>query len=459
MPLRIANAAGFWGDDLSAARRLLATEQIDYLTLEYLAELTMSILARQRQKNPLAGYATDVCTVLSDILPQLQQQSQLRLVTNAGGVNPRACVQAISQLLVQNQLSELPVACVAGDDLLPRLPELQRQGLRFENLDTGQPLHELSAPIIAANAYLGAQGIVEALSAAARIVITGRVADASLCVGPAQHHYGWNNTDYHQLAGASVAGHLIECGAQVTGGLTDRWSQLDLTDVGYPIAEIDADGSCTITKPRSSGGEVTTATVKQQLVYEIGDPTAYHTPDVTVDFTTLAVTSESTDRVRVTQATGRQPPASYKVSLCYAAGYVASGQLLIAGRDCQKKAGYCAELMRRRLQRNGLLPNRWQVELLGANHGVPGLLPAPTDAYEVILRITGQDLDRQRVEALTREFAPLITNGPAGIAGYAAGRAEVRPQFAYWPTTIPRELVTPTVTVLPAATWLHEVVR
>jgi hypothetical protein len=456
MPLRIANAAGFLGDNLDAPRLTVEKAEVDYLTLEYLAELTMSILARQREKNPRLGYAEDFLTVLVSLIPALTRRTQLRIVTNAGGVNPLACAHAAGAVLVSSGLSSRRIGVVTGDDLLPRIYELQEAGCRFEHLDTGEPLADLASPIVCANAYLGARPIAEALAADADLVITGRVADASLTVGPAAHHFDWAWDDWHTLAGASVAGHLIECGAQVTGGLSADWHELNLADVGYPIAEVERDGSCVITKPNDTGGAVNRRTVAEQLVYEIGNPAHYLTPDVDVDFTTVELAEAGDNRVAVRGATGRPPPEQYKVSLAYHDGYMASGQLLVYGPDCVSKAHACGEMIRRRLSRAGLQFEDWHVECLGANEAAPGLHAAPDGVREVMLRVTARDPRREALARFAKEFAPLITSGPPGIAGYATGRPQVRPVFAYWPTLVPRELIAPKVEVRTPREWMAE---
>ena len=454
MPLRIANAAGFLGDNLDAPRLTVERAEVDYLTLEYLAELTMSILARQREKNPRLGYAEDFLTALVSLVPALTKQPRLRIVTNAGGVNPLACAHAVGAVLVSSGLSSRRIGVVTGDDLLPRLPELQGAGCRFENLDSGEPLADLTSPIVCANTYLGARPIAEALASGADLVITGRVADASLTVGPAAHHFDWAWDNWNTLAGGSVAGHLIECGAQVAGGLFRDWAALNLAEVGYPIAELERDGSCVITKPNDSGGAVTRRTVAEQLVYEIGDPAHYLTPDVDVDFTTVELAETEENRVAVRGATGRPPPDPYKVSLAYRDGYTATGQLLVYGNDCVSKAHACGEMIRRRLVRAGCNFQLWHMECLGANEAVPGLHAAPEGIREVMLRITARDSRPEALERFAKEFAPLITSGPPGIAGYAAGRPVVRPVFAYWPTLVPCELVVPRMEVRTAREWM-----
>lgn len=444
----IANAAGFWGDSLSAPRALLERARVKYLTLEYLAELTMSILAQQRLKNPALGYAADFLTVLADIAPFLAERPEFCIVTNAGGMNPLACAREAAKILGTAKLGELKIGVVSGDDLLPRIAELRRE-VPFTNLDTGQPLSTLvDKPIVAVNAYLGARGITDALAGGARLVITGRVADASLTVGPAMHEYDWSWNDWDRLAGASVAGHLIECGAQATGGLSFDWPRLDLANVGYPIVELNKDGTAILTKPPSTSGAVTTATAAAQLVYEIGDPRAYLTPDVSVDFTTVELEQAGTDRVLVRGATGRAATDSYKVSLAFADGFTSAGQFLVYGPDCVNKARAIAAMIEARVRHAGFHLDDVHVECLGANEAVPGLHAPPSNLREVVLRVGVHAYDRAAVERFTREFAPLITSGPPGIAGYASGRPEVRPRFSYWPTLVPKALVTPQVEIM-----------
>jgi hypothetical protein len=449
----VGNGAGFLGDQLEAPRRLVESVRLDYLTLEYLAELTLSILARQREKDPAAGYAADFLEVLASLAPALVDQAGLRIVTNAGGMNPPACAAAASSVLCAARLSDVRIGVVTGDDLVARLPELQQAGCRFEHQDTGQPFDTQYQSPVCANAYLGAAPISQALAQGARIVVTGRVADASLTLGPVAHEFGWAWEDWNRLAAGSVAGHLIECGAQVTGGYLADWYGLDLAHVGYPIAEIAPDGSAVITKPKDTGGRVSRETVAAQLVYEIGDPAHYLTPDVDCDFTTVDVAESGVDRVHVSGATGRPAPTDYKVSLAYRNGYTTSGQLLVHGPDCVRRARHCAEMVFARLRDAGWTFEETLVECLGAGEGVPG---APAfDPPEVVLRISVRDPRRTAVERFGRELAPLVTSGPAGLAGYVTARGPVRPVYAYWPTLVPRELVQAKVEVRTAAEWVE----
>ena len=455
--IRIANGAGFLGDWIDAPRRLVERSEVDYLTIEHLAELTMSILARLREKDPNAGYAEDFLDVLRSLVPALKQQTQLKIVANSGGMNPPGCVRAAAKTLDEAGLGSTAIGCVAGDDLLPRITELMHGGCALANLDSGEPLTELlkRQSIVSANAYLGARPIAEALADGARIVVTGRVADASLTVGPVMKEFEWDWSDWNKLSAASVAGHLIECGAQATGGYSVDWQQYQLSDVGYPIAELSAEGRTIITKPDGSGGAVTRRTVVEQLVYEIGDPRHYLTPDVDCDFTTVEVAEVAKDRVEVRGATGRPASDTYKVSLAYRDGWMAAGQLLVYGPDCREKAEASAKIILDRCKLAGYDLARSHAELLGYGGGVPGtwFWRKYQTPGELVLRVAAHDPRREAVEYFAKQFAPLITSGPAGLAGYAAGRPQVRPVFAYWPALVPKSVVQPRVEVRTAKEW------
>jgi hypothetical protein len=454
MPLRIANGAGFLGDSLTAPRRLVEAARVDYLTLEYLAELTMSILARAREKDASAGYATDFIDVLASLTTELQKQPQLKIVTNAGGMNPQSCAREAANVLTKAGLSDVRIGVVSGDDLLPQLPSM-RAADQLLDMDGKLCTQWPDSPFVSANAYLGARPFVEALAAGARIVITGRVADASLTVGPAMHELGGDWNDWNRLAAFSVVGHLIECGAQVTGGYSTRWADFaNLAAVGYPIAEIEADGSTVITKPDGSGGAVTRRTVIEQLTYEIGDPAHYLTPDVDVDFTTVTVEEVGRDRVLVRGAAGRPATDTYKLSAAYRDGFLAAGELLVYGEDAVGKAHACAEMILKRVAAAGFSLARTGVELLGV--GSAAGFTGAAGAREVVLRVAAHDANRAAVERFTKEFAPLITGGPAGLAGYASGRPTIRSVFAYLPLLVPKPLVSPQIAVHSAADLLRQ---
>lgn len=449
--VRVGNGCGFWGDNLDAPVRLAGAGRLDYLTLEYLAELTMSILAVQKAKDAAGGFATDFIDVLARLAPILKEQPRLKIVTNAGGMNPRACALRAKDVLAAAGLHDKRVAVVSGDDLLPRLDELLANGHPLNHLDNGGPLSSIRDKVVSANAYLGAKPIAEALKLGADVVVTGRVADASLTVGPAAFEFGWGfgESDLDRLAAGTVAGHLIECGAQVTGGL---WigadDSTDLANVGYPVAEIREDGSFTISKPPQTGGVVNLETVAEQLLYEVGDPARYLTPDVAADFTTVKLAQHGPDVVSVTGGTANGVTDTYKVSIAYRDGYTSAGTLVIAGPNAAQKARRSGAILLEKLKHAGFTYAETRVEALGAGDCVPGVVNATSDAPEVVLRVAVRDPRKAAVERFTKEFAPLVTSGFPGTTGYTTGRPPVREVFAYWPALIAKSAVAPVVEVL-----------
>jgi hypothetical protein len=447
--VRIGNGCGFWGDNLDAPILLAERGQLDYLTLEYLAELTMSILALQKQRNPETGFASDFLDVLDRLGPPLRAQPRLKVITNAGGMNPAACARAARIILNRAGLTERGIAIVTGDDLLPALDNLLAQGHRFTNLDTGEPLDSIRLRVVSANAYLGSLPIVLGLREGASIVITGRVADASLTLAPAAYEFNWTWDAWDRLAAATVAGHLIECGAQATGALWCNWREApDLAGVGYPFVDVEEDGSFTLSKPSGTGGAVNRETVIEQLLYEVGDPANYLTPNVVVDFTSLALTETGRDQVRVTNAHGKPETDSYKVSIAYRDGFAASGTLVVVGPGAVDKARQCGAMILERLKRAGAEPQHSYVECLGAGDCVPGVGGPWPDPPEVVLRVSVRDARRGVVERFSKELAPLVTSGPPGVTGYTGGRPKVREVFAYWPTLVPKDVVVPEVQVV-----------
>ncbi len=444
--VRIGNGCGFWGDSADAPVLLAEQGALDCLTLEYLAELTMSILALQKQRDPQLGYARDFIDVLERLVPQLTRQPRLKIVTNAGGMNPTACASRAREVLDRAGLHDRRIGVVSGDDLLPRLDELLAAGHALAHLDTGEPLAGIRERVVSANAYLGSPPIAEALRQGAHVVITGRVADAALTLAPAAYELGWSWDDWDRLSAGSIAGHIIECGAQATGGLWCNWTETNLADVGYPLAEIAEGGSFTVRKPPGSGGAVNVETVSEQLLYEVGDPAAYLTPDVTADFTSVRLTQTALDVVFVTGARGKPAPERYKVSIAYRDGYAASGTLVIAGPSAADKARKVGEMILSRLGRAGAAPEHSLIECLGAGDSLPGVLPR-ADPPEVVLRLSVRDARKAVVERFSRELAPMVTSGPPGVTGYTTGRPAVREVFAYWPALIDREAVPAHVTL------------
>jgi hypothetical protein len=442
--LKIANASGFWGDQPEAAARLVAEQpDIDYLTLDYLAEVSLSIMAMMRARDPGSGYARDFLDALGSLCPFWSAGGRTKVVTNAGGLDPEACARACAEVLRSANLGRLRVAAVTGDDVLA---VLKSDPGGFANLETGSPLSAVAPRLVTANAYLGAGVIADALRAGADIVVTGRVADPSLTVGPCIAEFGWSPADHDRIAGATVAGHLIECGTQACGGFSTDW--LDLPDnqsIGFPIAEVSGDGTCVVTKPAGSGGAVTVQTVKEQLLYEVGDPGSYLSPDATVSFLTLRVEAAGADRVRVRGAAGRAPSDSYKVSATYADGYKAHGMITVFGHDAVRKARRAGEGVLQRLQRAGCVYREHLIECLGTGASVRGIASRMSDTHlvETVLRVSVAADAREPVERFAKEIAPLVTCGPQGVTGYASGRPRVQPIFGYWPTLVPRSAVAP----------------
>jgi hypothetical protein len=445
--IRIGNGCGFWGDNLDAPARLAKAGTLEYLTLEYLAELTMSILAVQKAKDPTAGFATDFIDVLGSLAPVLHEQRDLMIVTNAGGMNPRACATRAKSVLAGSGV-EKRLAVVTGDDLFPRLNELFAAGHTLNHLDTGAPLAAIRDKVVSANAYLGAKPIADALRLGAEVVITGRVADASLTLGPAVHEFGWGfgAADLDRLAAGTVAGHLIECGAQATGGLwIGAGESTQLGDVGYPIAEIAEDGTFTITKPPGTGGAVNVETISEQLLYEVADPARYFTPDVTADFTTVKLAQLKPDVVAVTGGTANGVTDTYKVSIAYRDGFMSAGTLVLAGPNAGRKAQLSGAIILEKLKQAGFTYQDARVEALGAGDCIPGVVTATADPPEVVLRVAVRDPRQAAVERFTKEFAPLVTSGLPGTTGYTTGRPSVRAVFAFWPALIAKSAVTPHV--------------
>jgi hypothetical protein len=453
--IRIANGQGFWGDSLEAPVQQVRHGPIDYLTLDYLAEVTMSILQKQRSRDPKAGYARDFVDMIGRVLPDLIER-RVRVIANAGGVNPIACRDAVLEIAKKQDI-EVKVATVTGDDIMARLDDFIHRGVELKNMETGEPLSAIRPRVESANVYFGAFPIAEALGRGAQIVITGRVTDTGLALAPMIHEFQWKADDWDRLAAGTIAGHTIECGAQCTGGNCQvDWETIpNLADIGYPIIEAEHDGSFAITKHAGTGGRVTVASVKEQLLYEMGDPREYITPDCVADFTTIKLEQAGPDRVRFTGIRGRAATQFYKVSISYAAGYKAIGSMVYAWPDAYKKARAADKILRERLGHLGLKFDAIRTEFLGANacHGIAAAEPSPEmarDLAEVVLRFGVRSSDRVSAERFTREIAPLALNGPPVVSGLGLGRPRVEQIVAYWPALIPKSEVKPEVTVWPS---------
>ncbi|MBD2860188.1 DUF1446 domain-containing protein [Spongiibacter sp. KMU-158] len=442
--VRIANGQGFWGDSLMAPIRLIEDGPIDYLTLDYLAEITMSVLQKQRQRKPESGYATDFIDLLKIIMPQCQQKG-IKILCNAGGVNPRACVDAIKSTLQEMGMSGIKIAMADGDDLLPQIHELIDGGEPFTNLDNGGSISEIRDRITSANAYTGAEPLVEALKQGADIIVTGRTADPSLVLAPLMYEFGWAEDDYDKKAAGTIIGHLLECGAQSTGGNFTDWRDVpDFAHIGYPIAEVSADGSFVLTKHEGSGGLVNEDTVASQLLYELGDPENFLSPDCTSDFTSIQLEQVGENRVRASGIKGRAPTDSYKVSMSFANGYRVLGQLTFTGPDAVAKAELGAEIIFERCAMYGkpIPEDKRFVEVFGNAACYKGAIADPVQPSEVLLRVGAKSHDREQLEILGREIAPLVTAGPIGVTGYAGSRARPTEIIGYWPTLVKKSKVT-----------------
>jgi hypothetical protein len=442
--IRIANGQGFWGDWLEAPVRLVEGGPIDYLMLDYLAEVTMSILQKQKQADPSLGYAKDFPPLIGRIAGRIKER-KIRVVANAGGVNPIACAREVRRLA-----PSLTVAVVLGDDVFPRLDEMLSRGIEMRSMDTGEPLSKIRNRILSANAYIGAIPLIEALDTGADVVITGRCTDTALALAPMIHEFGWSETDWDRLAAGTIAGHIIECGAQGSGGNCQAsWKSMpDMANIGYPIIEAEPDGTFVITKHPGTGGRVNAEVVKEQLVYEIGDPQSFVTADCISDFTSIHLQEDGPDRVRISGVKGRPRPDALKLSISFEAGYKAIGTLVYSWPDALEKARAADQIVRTRLAQLGLRFDEIYTEYFGFNacHG-PAAAPV-VDPAEIQIRIGVRGQNKKSVDRFTRELIPLVLSGPPTATGYGEGRPHVRDIVAYWPALAPRDEIRTTVEVI-----------
>ena len=448
--VRIAAGQGFWGDWPEAPVRQVRGGPIDYLMMDYLAEVTMSIMQKQKSRDPNAGYARDFVPLMERILPDISANG-IRVVTNAGGVNPRGCAEAVLDVARRLGLrGKLRVGLVSGDDMLHRLDDLIAKGQPLADLDTGRPLSDVRDRVVSANAYLGMAPVVEALGGGANVVVTGRVTDTGLTLGPMVHEFGWAADAWNKLAAGTVAGHIIECGAQASGGnLLKDWKRVKgLENPGFPIIEAREDGTFDVTKHPGTGGVVSVPSITEQLVYEMGDPRTYITPDCIADFTTIRLEQAGKDRVAVSGIEGRPRTDQLKVSIAYFYGYKAVGTLVYAWPEAYEKAKAADRVLRGRLEGLGLEFEQILTEFVGvdATHGRLAGPPSP-DLAEVELRIGVRAREKGPVERFTREIAPLVLTGPPSVTGFAGGRPRVEEIVAYWPALVDRTEVEPGVTV------------
>ena len=449
--VRIAAGQGFWGDLPDAPVRQVEGGPIDYLMLDYLAEVTMSIMQKQRSRDPSAGYAKDFVPLMNQILPACVERN-IRVTANAGGVNVEGCADAVREVARGLGLAgKLRIGLVTGDDIMAKLDEFLDRGIELRNMDTGVALSTVRDRIQSANVYLGAAPMVAALNRGAQIVITGRATDTGLTLAPLMHEFGWAPDDWNKIAAGTIAGHIIECGAQCSGGNCQyEWRNIpNLASVGFPIVEAAPDGTFVITKHEGTGGWVIIPSVKEQLVYEMGDPHSYITPDCVADFTTVRLEYEGRHRVRVFGIEGRPATNTLKVSISYSAGYKAVGTLAYSWPEAYDKAQAADRILRERLDRLGLKFDQILTEFVGANatHGPLAGAPSP-DLPEVQLRVGVRSENRTAVERFTKEIAPLVLTGPPGVTGFAGGRPKVEEIVAYWPALIPKEEINPVVDII-----------
>lgn len=451
--IRIAAGQGFWGDLLTAPIDQVRRGPIDYLMLDYLAEVTMSILQKQRQRDPNAGYARDFIDLMREILPDCVEKN-IKVIANAGGVNVNGCAEALKAVVEEKSYSgKVRIGLVEGDDILPRLDELMEGGVRFINMDTGESLESIRDKVQSANVYLGAAPIVEALDKGAQIVVGGRLTDTGLALAPMVHEFGWSFDDFDRIAAGTIAGHIIECGAQSSGGNCQYdWQNIpDLANVGFPIVEAGESGEFVVTKHDGTGGRVNIQSIREQLLYEMGDPKAYITPDVVADFTTIRLEDAGTDRVRVHGIKGNPRTDFFKVSIAYSAGWKAVGTLVYSYPDAYEKAKAADRILRERLERLGLQFDLIHTEFVGVNATHGHLSGEPRkDIPEVQLRIGVRGQKKEDVSRFTKELAPLILTGPPSVTGFAGGRPKVEEIMAYFPALIPKTSIQTKVTILEA---------
>lgn len=442
--IRIANGQGFWGDWLEAPVRLVEQGPIDYLALDYLAEITMSILQKQKQADPKLGYARDFPPLIARIAKKIRERG-VKVIANAGGVNPVSCAEEVARVA-----PGIKVAVVLGDDVFGRIDEFLEKRYEMRDMDTGEPIAGIRDRILSANAYIGAFPLAEALATGADVVIAGRSTDTALTLAPMIHRFGWQVEEYDKLAAGTIAGHIIECGAQCSGGNCQvDWETIpDMANIGYPIIEAEPDGAFTVTKHASAGGRVSSDTVKEQLLYELGDPKNYITPDCVADFTSIRLTDTGPDRVRVSGIRGGARPPSLKLSISYANGWKAIGTLVYSWPQARQKAQAADRIVRERVRQLGLAFDEIYTEFFGMDACLGPAAPPNPDPPELQVRIGVRGADKKAVDRFTRELIPLVLNGPPGATGFGDGRPPAREIVAYWSALVPREEITTRVEVV-----------
>ena len=449
--IKIASGQGFWGDLIDAPFHQVTKGDVDYLVMDYLAEVTMSILQKQKNKNPELGYAKDIPELMKRILPIIKDKN-IKVITNGGGVNPIACANAVLEVAKNLSINNLKIGVVLGDNIKDDLETLFSNGATLNNMETGESIELVKDKILSANVYFGAFPIVEALQKGADIVITGRTTDTGLTLAPMIYEFGWKQNEYDLLSAGTVAGHILECGAQSSGGnfLGDWQSIPDMAEIGFPIAEAYPNGDVIITKHSNTGGRVSFETVAEQLLYEIGDPTSYITPDCVADFTSIKLEDLGNDRVKVYDVKGFPETEFYKVSCSYADGYSAISTLTYSWPQALAKAKAADEILRKRLANLLLQFDEIRTEFVGYNstHGPLAVQLDEDNINEIMLRVGVRSHDYKSVERFGKEIAPLILTGPPAVTGFAGGRPKPSEVVAYWPALISKKLVNPNVEIM-----------
>ncbi len=444
--IRIASGQGYWGDRFDAPIDQVREGDVDYLVMDYLAEVTMSIMQKQKSRDPNLGYAKDFIPLMETLLPLLVEKN-VKLITNAGGVNPVGCMIAVRAVAEKLGLSGVKIAAVYGDDILEQLDTLIASGHALKNMENDAPLSSVRKQVSSANVYFGARPVVEALQQGAQVIVTGRVTDTGISLAPMVHEFGWAWDDWDKLAAGVIGGHINECGAQASGGnFFAGWKEVpNMERIGFPIVEAYPDGHLVITKHESLGGLVNELTVKEQLVYELGNPAEYITPDAVADFTSIRLKQEGKNRVGVYDVKGRPDTPFYKVSISYFDGYTAIGNLTYTWPDALEKAKKADEIIRKRLEYLGLSFQDIHTEYLGYNACHGDTAPPIDEPNEVVLHIGVRGQNYRDMNKFSREVIPLVLTGPPTVTGFGGGRPKVREVIAYWPALLKKEAVQPKV--------------
>jgi hypothetical protein len=446
--IRIASGQGFWGDLIDAPINQATQGDVDYIMMDYLAEVTMSILQKQKIKDAKFGYARDIPPLMEKLLPIITHKN-IKVITNGGGVNPIACMEAVFEVARKLNIKHLKIGVVYGDNILDKIGEFISKGIELKNMDTGDSAKTILDKVLSANVYFGAKPIVDCLKQGADIVITGRVTDTGLTLAPMIYEFGWDMNNFDLMAAGTVAGHILECGGQASGGnFLGKWQDVpDLANIGFPIAEAYPNGEFFITKHEHTGGLVSIETVSEQLVYEIGNPKDYITPDCIADFTSIKLEDDGNNMVKVFGIKGHPATEFYKVSMSYSDGYSAFGTLTYSWPDALEKAKATDKILRQRLENLKLIFDEIRTEYQGYNACHGSLANEIKDINEVVLRIGVRSKDKNAIERFGKEIAPLILTGPPSVTGFAGGRPKPSEVVAYWPALIPKKLVEPEIIV------------